>query len=91
MRAAFLGNSHDFHSRLSAPVGFLRSQESNHWRKELDMTFVIVANAVAVAAGVALLFAVMRAGYQVAGTKPLADREPAPVPVDADDGLERAA
>lgn len=55
------------------------------------MTFVIVANAVAVAAGVALLFAVMRAGYQAAGTKPLADREPTPVPVDADDGLERAA
>jgi hypothetical protein len=55
------------------------------------MTFVIVANAVAVAACVGLLFLVMRRGYIVAGGNPLLDREPTPLPVEQRDTLERAA
>jgi hypothetical protein len=55
------------------------------------MTFVIVANAAAVAVAVGLLFVVMRTGYLVAGRSPLADREPTPVPAERQDMLELAA
>jgi hypothetical protein len=55
------------------------------------MTFVIVANAIAVAVGVGLLFAVMRAGYLAAGRTPVVDREPTPLPVEQRETLEQAA
>ncbi len=54
------------------------------------MTFVIVANAVAVAVCVGLLFVVMRKGYAVAGRNPVVDLEPMPLPVERE-RLERAA
>ena len=55
------------------------------------MTFVIVANALAVAVGVSLLFVVMRTGYHVAGPSPVIDRQPTPLPVEERETLERAA
>jgi hypothetical protein len=55
------------------------------------MTFVIVANAVAVAVCVALLSLVMRRGYLVAGGNSVLDREPTPIPVEQRGTLERAA
>jgi hypothetical protein len=54
------------------------------------MTFAIVANAVAVAVCVGLLYVVMRKGYVVAGRSPLVEREPTALPVERDT-LERAA
>ena len=55
------------------------------------MTFVIIANAIAVTAGVGLLFVVMRTGYQVAGGKRVVDREPMALPLEPRETLERAA
>ena len=55
------------------------------------MTFVIAANAVAVAVCVGLLYAVMREVYVVAGRAPVVEREPTALPVGDRDTLERAA
>jgi hypothetical protein len=55
------------------------------------MTFVIVANAVAVAVCVGLLSVVMRKGYVVAGRAPVVGRDPTTLPVEHRDTLERAA
>jgi hypothetical protein len=55
------------------------------------MTFVIIANAIAVALGVGLLFVVMRTGYQVAGRTPVVARESTPLHLEPRETLERAA
>lgn len=55
------------------------------------MTFVIVANAVAVAVCVGLLYVVMRKGYVVAGRTDVVEREPTALSVEHRDTLERAA
>ena len=55
------------------------------------MTFVIAANAVAVAVCVGLLYVVMRKGYVVAGPAVVVEREPTALPMGHRDTLERAA
>jgi hypothetical protein len=55
------------------------------------VTVVIVANALAVAVGVGLLFVVMRTGYLVAGRGPRVDREPTSLPAAQQEMLDRAA